>query len=106
MTFICPAYAKVLLVSVTKNSDAPSQWQFPGMNSVDKFSHKVSFLLYYSVAHGLLKEYRERHENDGNAQCDLIVKAQIHAGGRGKGFFSNGYQGQFVLFMIIHFVHL
>eukprot|EP00591_Stephanopyxis_turris_P012917 CAMPEP_0195524936 /NCGR_PEP_ID=MMETSP0794_2-20130614/25069_1 /TAXON_ID=515487 /ORGANISM="Stephanopyxis turris, Strain CCMP 815" /LENGTH=430 /DNA_ID=CAMNT_0040655271 /DNA_START=295 /DNA_END=1587 /DNA_ORIENTATION=- len=25
--------------------------------------------------------------------CDLIVKAQIHAGGRGKGSFSNGFQG-------------
>lgn len=25
--------------------------------------------------------------------CDLIVKAQIHAGGRGKGHFTNGFKG-------------
>uniref|UniRef100_A0A7S2KJN3 Succinate--CoA ligase [ADP-forming] subunit beta, mitochondrial n=1 Tax=Leptocylindrus danicus TaxID=163516 RepID=A0A7S2KJN3_9STRA len=45
-----------------------------------------------SVAQGLLNAYRKRH-GDNDAQCDLIVKAQIHAGGRGKGFFSNGYHG-------------
>ena len=27
--------------------------------------------------------------------CDLIVKAQIHAGGRGKGHFDNGFKGKF-----------
>ena len=26
--------------------------------------------------------------------CDLIVKAQIHAGGRGKGHFDNGFKGK------------
>jgi succinyl-CoA synthetase beta subunit len=28
-----------------------------------------------------------------NPKADLIVKAQIHAGGRGKGTFSNGFKG-------------
>ena len=27
-----------------------------------------------------------------NSKADLIVKAQIHAGGRGKGHFTNGYK--------------
>ena len=26
--------------------------------------------------------------------CDLIVKAQVHAGGRGKGHFDNGFKGK------------
>jgi succinyl-CoA synthetase beta subunit len=28
-----------------------------------------------------------------NPQADIIVKAQIHAGGRGKGVFTNGFKG-------------
>lgn len=36
------------------------------------------------VAHAILKS---------NSNADIIVKAQIHAGGRGKGTFTNGFQG-------------
>ena len=28
-----------------------------------------------------------------NPQAELILKAQIHAGGRGKGSFDNGFKG-------------
>jgi hypothetical protein len=31
---------------------------------------------------------------DAAPGCDLIVKAQIHAGGRGKGYFDNGLKGK------------
>ena len=37
-----------------------------------------------AAAESILKE---------NPQAELIVKAQIHAGGRGKGTFKNGYKG-------------
>lgn len=30
--------------------------------------------------------------------CDLIVKAQVHAGGRGKGHFDNGFKGKGFVF--------
>lgn len=37
-----------------------------------------------AVARGLLS---------ANADAELVLKAQIHAGGRGKGVFDNGYKG-------------
>lgn len=33
------------------------------------------------------------HILSADANADIIVKAQIHAGGRGKGHFTNGFQG-------------
>ena len=41
--------------------------------------------LPWGRAHRWLKE--------GNSECDLILKAQIHAGGRGKGHFTSGLKG-------------
>jgi len=33
-----------------------------------------------------------------DAAAELILKAQIHAGGRGKGHFDNGYKGGVKIF--------
>ena len=46
------------------------------------------------VAQGLITNYNTRiRDNQAEGECEIIVKAQIHAGGRGKGTFTNGLKG-------------
>jgi len=44
------------------------------------------------------KQARKVAEELGNKDKELVIKAQVHAGGRGKGVFSNGFKGGVHLF--------